>query len=315
MGFDDRTEGQPIGSDERAGARRIANCFIIGAAKSATTRLFHLLCMHPHVVGATRKEPSFFSMEKRYALGLEWYAQQFDPRHEDNVLLDGSVQYSSCTTYPNAAERIAKHVPESRFIYMMRHPIDRAFSHYQHRWIKELHPGEPFTETFEQFIEHQPGVVEDSRYKLQIEHYLNYFPRERFLLLLHDDMYTHEESLLRQACAHFGLSYDGLPSCREQANVRSNVSNEHLDDVARLRVTGRWKSHPVGRMLYRLTTAPMRQWAYRHLVSRIAMARELKKLQPAPMRPETRRELGRYFEPDIAWAEQWLGRDLQAWRA
>ena len=46
---------------------------IIGAMKSGTTSLFHLLAQHPEIAAASVKEPNYFSSDDVYSKGWDWY--------------------------------------------------------------------------------------------------------------------------------------------------------------------------------------------------------------------------------------------------
>ena len=65
---------------------------MIGAAKSGTTSLAHLLDQHPHLTVAEPKEPDFYT--RHWGLGLDWYRQTFAGA-EGDLLLDASTSYSS----------------------------------------------------------------------------------------------------------------------------------------------------------------------------------------------------------------------------
>jgi len=43
---------------------KLPNFFIVGAAKSGTTSLYHHLCQHPDIFMSPAKEPGYFSREK-----------------------------------------------------------------------------------------------------------------------------------------------------------------------------------------------------------------------------------------------------------
>ena len=46
-------------------ADKLPNFFIVGAAKSGTTSLYHHLCQHPDVFMSPVKEPNFFSGDRK----------------------------------------------------------------------------------------------------------------------------------------------------------------------------------------------------------------------------------------------------------
>ena len=82
---------------------------------------------------SSSKEPHFFSRDSMYAQGVESYQRLF--AKSDDFIYRGE----SSTTYMvsiSAVERIARHISDPRFIFVLRNPIDRAYSHYW--WLRGL---------------------------------------------------------------------------------------------------------------------------------------------------------------------------------
>lgn len=102
---------------------------IVGAMKSGTSNLFHVLGQHPQIAPCNLKEPNFFSDEQEYAKGFSYYRDlwDWDPAVH-KVALEASTTY---TKYPRqeAAGRIAEAAKDFRLIYIMRNPLERIESH------------------------------------------------------------------------------------------------------------------------------------------------------------------------------------------
>ncbi len=282
--------------------------FIIGAAKSATTTLYHVLVEHPEICFTEKKEPGFFAEDSEYQKGIAYYQQMFNRHPQAGALIDGSTQYSRRTEYPGVPERIFNHFPEAKFIYVMRHPIDRAFSQYVHRWTKEQFPGQPITRTFEEFIKTDRVPIEDSLYKDQIDKYLEFFPIERFLFLLTEDIQQDLQNQVDKVCDHLGISrFEAKLDMQEDQKNTANQHKEHQlrDDL---------KSN---RLLYfasRLFPPALRHWLYDNLVRKTPLAKHKASLfTPKAMREETREQLATDFSETIAWVEKTLSRNLPHW--
>src|SRR5688572_26171231 len=56
---------------------RDPNFLVIGAQKSGTTWLAEMLRQHPDVYTSPKKELHYFDLKANYALGIDWYRQQF----------------------------------------------------------------------------------------------------------------------------------------------------------------------------------------------------------------------------------------------
>ena len=127
---DGRSAAQVAGESEAAGT--LPDFVIIGAAKAGTTSLYDLLTRHPHVECAALKELNYFDDD--FEKGIEWYRSHFpSPRWKDgrrSITGEASPRY---LFHPSVPERMAKVVPQARLIVLLRNPVDRAYSHYQHR--------------------------------------------------------------------------------------------------------------------------------------------------------------------------------------
>ena len=192
------------------------DAFIIGATKSGTSALFTYLGLHPACVPSTLKEVSFFNNPERYARGTAWYHAQFPRRvyrpWRDYRFLDASPNYLDDEA---TAQRLRAYNPDARLMVLMRDPVRKSFSLWNHwsqqaqrpdaekresfelyvqgfphadRWWTVMHarPFPSFGEMVEKSIaaveagdlDHWPNVVSGAIYVDQIVPYLRHFPRE-----------------------------------------------------------------------------------------------------------------------------------------
>lgn len=109
---------------------------IIGASKCGTTSLYNYLTQHPSVVPARTKEIHYFDLFFQH--GSAWYQSHFTLRsplrwltasHPKTVTGEASPYY---IFHPHALRRIAEALPRVRLIVLLRNPVDRAYSQYQH---------------------------------------------------------------------------------------------------------------------------------------------------------------------------------------
>ena len=112
---------------------------IIGAMKCATSTLHEQLALQPAIFMSEPKEPNFFSNDEEYSRGPAWYQGVFNNAPPTSLCGESSTHYTKLPTYPLTIERIRKHLPPTvKFIYIMRHPIDRLVSQYIHEWTQRL---------------------------------------------------------------------------------------------------------------------------------------------------------------------------------
>jgi hypothetical protein len=77
------------------------NFLLIGAQKSATTSISVMLSHHPDVFVVKGKEPHFFSENRQYALGWDWYMSLFSGYNGERAIIDASTSYSRTKAFPN----------------------------------------------------------------------------------------------------------------------------------------------------------------------------------------------------------------------
>ena len=109
----------------------LPNYLFIGAAKSATTTFFDILKKHEDIFVPKFKEPHFFNIDENYLKGLDWYKKTyFKNINNESIIIDFTPTY---LYYKLCAERIFDSLgPNVKFVIIIRNPVDRAYSHYNH---------------------------------------------------------------------------------------------------------------------------------------------------------------------------------------
>ncbi|GAC1629308.1 MAG: hypothetical protein NVS4B7_18130 [Ktedonobacteraceae bacterium] len=194
--------------------RMMPDFIIIGAQKGGTTSLYRYLVEHPNIAPIYVKEPHFLDIY--YFKGLGWYRSHFPTavekyyaRHiqkHDLITGEASPYY---LFHPQAAKRAAKSLPRTKFIVLLRNPIDRAYSQYQHQ-VRQPNV-EPLSfeeaidaeekrlageeeklrqdEKYVSFNHRHYSYLARSTYIKQLPAWMNLFPREQFLILKSEDLY------------------------------------------------------------------------------------------------------------------------------
>jgi hypothetical protein len=108
----------------------LPSALIIGTQKGGTTFLFDYLVQHPDVLPPLNKEIHYFDLN--YAHGVTWYRARFPYSYQLRgraMTLDASPYYLA---HPLVPQRVTDLLPGAKLIVLLRNPVDRAFSHYQH---------------------------------------------------------------------------------------------------------------------------------------------------------------------------------------
>ncbi len=197
--------------------RKNPDFLIIGVMKGGTTSLFRYLSKHPQVLPPFRKEIKYFDCN--YFKGKAWYRSHFPLKKK---FTDGSKLTGEATPYyifhPEAPRRIASALPQAKIIILLRNPIDRAYSHYQHMARVGREPL-----SFEDAISAEPkrlaGEVKKIRaearyptyrhlqysylgrgeYLTQIKKWYGLFPEENILILQSENLYQNTAETVQKA--------------------------------------------------------------------------------------------------------------------
>lgn len=287
---------------------RLPDFLIIGAAKSGTTTLYQYLTKHPQIYLSPIKEPQFFAVDEVYAQGMDWYSSLFLEAQPGQVCCEASTDYTKLPRYPETAARIAKALPNIKMIYVMRHPVERAYSYYVH-----LARGEKIQETFAENLQRTSIALDASFYMQQIEHYLQFFPRESFLFLLMEDIIYQPEQTLQQVCNFIGIDDSINLFQLHQQEVTANSGKNYFEDTIRAKITAPLRSLPGVEKVKDVIPQPWRDTAYK-LLQKSAYGQSVKQQYKAPpMAIETRQMLLEQFDQPNQELAKFLNRDLSKW--
>ena len=201
---------------------------VIGAQKAGTTTLFSLLSKHPNIYLPPGKEVQFFSNDLLYAKGAEWYFNEnFQQGKASDVKGEVSPQYMCHDKVPG---RIKELLPNIKFIMILRHPLKRAFSHYQMS-VRRGRENRGFLEAFAdslndinsrtEFREDQ-AYYRHSDYMQIIRRYLTLFSKEQFLVVFLEDLELSPELVLGRIYKYLELP----PAALENPAVRLHAAGE-----------------------------------------------------------------------------------------
>lgn len=218
-----------------AGMRPLPDFLVVGGQKCGTTALYAYLRWHPQVTGPAWKEVSYF--DRHYGRGEAWYRGQFPSRpwlwltggRSGRRPLVGEAS-PSYLLHPHAPARVRKLVPDVRLVALLRDPVDRALSHYNHAVALGREPL-----SFEEAIAREPERLQGElerlgdtsyfshawwdhtylargHYAEQLERWLAVFPREQLLVLASERMRRDPATTYAQVLEHLGAEPFALSS-------------------------------------------------------------------------------------------------------
>lgn len=282
----------------RASGFRFPDFLVLGAQRCGTTWLDAVLRTHRSILlPDKRKEIHFFDLY--YDKGAPWYGSWFPFRSE--VMADVRVGESTpeYIFWPEMPERIAEVLPNCRFVVILRNPADRAFSQY----LLTLSQGERF-DSFANFLAQWPTVIERGRYAEQLTRFINLFPRERFLILIYEEIFASPESIrtaLRAIAFHLGVSPEGF----NLSVADRRIGSVSIPRFARLFRLGKRVS-----VWLRFRNVDWPMTLFRSLRDHAVLAATVRL---PPMSEAERERLMRFFDDDMEQLRQLLGYDVKKW--
>lgn len=261
----------------------LPNFLVIGAQKSGTTSLCSLLGQHPEVFMSDPKEPHFFSSQAQYSEGVESYERYFSSAEPAKAVGEGSTSYAARCLHPQVSERVAKHLPHAKLIYIVRHPVARARS----AWLHYLREGRDLPLQFETALRSMEQLLGLGRYMENIDAYRRFFADEQILVLFFEEFVAAPDTALER-CFEF-LGVERSFRCADVHSPRNASGGTAIDGKAARLI----KRFPGARTLVGQLPAPMR-----HLGTRLLRARI--NLQPG-ISAET-----------MSWVDSQIGEDTRA---
>ncbi len=198
----------------------------IGVTRGGTTWLHTLLNGHPDVYMPTRrKEIRFF--DRNHDQGLAWYESFFCPPAEAGryaAIGEISPQYLYCDLCP---ERIAAVLPTAKLLVILRHPVDRAYSHYGFVVQRRNFRG-----SFEDFLEARPTMLDKGFYSRYLKRYLRRFDRDRMLALVFERAVKDDDSTRRTLSRFLDVPVDRFSPAVGRVNASSVPKFGSLSSIA-----------------------------------------------------------------------------------
>jgi len=190
----------------------LPNFLIVGAARCGTTYLDRLLRQHPQVyLPPGQKELNFFTHEpaiiKAQLHNYRTYYEQVDGQPAVGEISPSTMLFET------AAQGIANHLDQVRLIFLLRNPVNRAYSDYH----LQISMGREYL-TFPDALKVEAERVQKNRvarlhysyagrgfYMRQIEGFLDIFPPENMHFMISENFYEDPAGELARLCRFLGI--------------------------------------------------------------------------------------------------------------
>jgi hypothetical protein len=123
-----------------------------------------------------------------------WYLSLFDYAKEGQI--SGEITPSYSILEPEDIKKIYNLMPNVKIIYIMRNPIDRAWSHFKNFSLRNKININTYKES--EIVEHFNSEASFLRgdYIRTLDNWLSVFPREQFLIAYFDEILNHPKDLI-----------------------------------------------------------------------------------------------------------------------
>ena len=243
---------------------------VIGSQKCGTTSLYHYIKTHPNFVPPYKKGGTFF--DANFSKGFPWYRAHFplvsemtEKRSAGGTYITGEVA-TSYIHHPLAAKRMAELLPQTvKLFAVIRNPVDRAYSHYQHmvRTGRETLSFQAALDAEEERVDRgmERVIAGDDealrffrdysyksrgRYAEQLERWFNVFDKKQFLILKSEDLFGKPAWACNQI-----YSFLNLPEWEQSKYDNANPGRYSSADAEILRSLAEYFK-PLNQQLYEL---------------------------------------------------------------
>lgn len=275
----------------------LPNFIICGTQKGGTTSLYTYLKQNPFIGMSNKKEIHYFDLH--YQKGIEWYKKHFKKFKDKKYKLVGEAT-PTYMYFENIPERIYRLIPETKLIFILRNPVNRAYSHYWHTvkigyeylyFEEAIEKEEERLREYQEFIRSLYSYKDRGKYISQLERFWKYFPKEQMLILITEELKEKPEQVMTKL-------FDFL-----EINVNTMSKNWYLS-LYKGKQPRIWQLQSFIGMLPNNSICNLSRRIFKYL--------NFKNGYPA-MDPETKQKLISYFRPYNKELEKKLGRKITYW--
>lgn len=291
--------------------KRKPNLICPGAQKSGTTTLFHVIKQHPDIFAPEFKEPHYFNIN--YESGIDFYMEYYKDVADEKYIADNSPFYMPLDFVP---ERIRETLgPDVKFIFMLRNPVDRAYSAY---WMQRMDLSEEF-DNIEDALKAEPGRINKSikffryysyaergYYAKQIKKFMEYFPKENMYFVIFEEFIKDIEVHSKKIFEFLGIETNVSIDYDIWSNRQHSVKNPGLVKIFRFIKKGHKEN--VLKLFSEKNKRKMK-----HLVRKYIYRRNSGVVKYEKNRESCNRMM-KIFIDDINELEKILDRDLSLWK-
>ena len=272
---------------------------VVGAAKAGTTWLHYCLDAHPKIFVPKAKELHFFSYPYVYQRGKDWYESFFHSASSESVLGEVCPSYIS---FPNVAERIYKYNPNMKLIFVLRDPVQRAYSHY----CMGMKIGRVSLD-INQNLSNDSPYVQLGLYYQQITRFKKVFPSEQIKIIIFDDIKVCPHQTLTEIYTFLQVNKDFVPT---QTVLNPKNVSKSLPKYSKIYKLAKGIEQKLSNnsKVFKEVFTEFRLKGYLDIFHQINCGNKYPQLSK-----EKKKSLAEFYSQDVDNLSQLLNKDLQFW--
>jgi len=263
---------------------------ICGAIKGGTTTLSAYLRQHPEVFMIPR-EVHFFSI--KYSFGLKWYESRFQGYTNQKIFGEKSPEYMLSKAI---SKRIFNNLPNIKLIFILRNPVERAYSHY---WMA-ISDGRIKIPSFRNFLLNKENFyLKCGLYAQQLKPFLDQFPRDNILILLSEEFRYNTKEVLKRVLKFIGVT--NIPFQYKKRNIRGGARRSYYISIL-VRYIDKTRDKIPIRFIYKILSKLM-----------VNINRFNKKKRYPPMKDFIRKRLEEFYRESNKELKELIDLDIDKW--
>lgn len=301
-------------------SNKLPNFLIVGAAKCGTSSLHQYLDQHPDIFMSQVKEPRFITSQVNHfpLNGPEdhkvesWYVKQYDDyvklfEEAEGYTAIGESSADTLYFYQKSIPVIKQYLGDPKIVILLRDPVKRAFSAYQHL-VRDLRE----TVSFEEGLAEEPDRIKNnweliyhytaaSMYYESVKAFQENFTSVK--IILNEDQVKRPLQTTHDLFRFLEVDPDYDINTEIKYNVSGKPKSQWLHRFFFEENRVRKLARPIARKLFSFTTR-----------QKISQKIQEKNLTRMTINPEIKKRLQLLFAKDIASLEGLLNRDLSGWK-
>lgn len=208
---------------------KLPDFLIVGVQKAGTTWLQLLLSSHPNIYMADQ-ELHYFDKNRNFDKGEAWYESQFEKANQGQLVGEKTPDYfwtncdiaTSKNICQNKAHRISTALPEAKLIVILREPVSRFLSAWNHNVRRgRLRSDISLDALLKEESYYVQRMLKVGCYATQLKEFRRYYASNQLLVIFQDEVKSDPDNVIRKVCDFLNVDvalFNGSVNNRDKVN-------------------------------------------------------------------------------------------------